>query len=156
MYCTRLVLSIAAIVFGASTLSACGSSSRPTSASAITTVPNTSVPAATSSADLCNRFVETLLSAGREHWNDGQTEAAYRALAAAGRAADAHTTTMIGNVAETMSTSTATSMSLHVSNATAAVIARCKRLGHPVTQAQKDELRQLLLQAFSPSTTVAP
>jgi hypothetical protein len=101
--------------------------------------------------------VETLLRATREHWVDVQTEAAYRALAGAGREVDPHTADEIAAVANAMAAAAAsTSMSLGVSNATATVIARCKQLGHPITAAQRDELRRLLLQTFSPSTTAAP
>ena len=143
---------------GALVVTACGGSSgdgqkgTDTTVPASTTTPATMAPLA-SRAEFCHRFTDTVLRAAREHWNDAQAEAAYRALAGAGRGVDAQTANDVAELADAMAAASTTSMSLQVSNATSTVLARCKRLGYPLTAAQLTELRQLLIQTFQPSTT---
>ena len=134
---------------------ACGACASGGTASSSSTASSTT-PALTvaSPADLCHQYTETFLNSARDHVPDAVAIAEYDQLAQAGRRVDPVTASAIQQLADAMrAASTKTTMSYAVSSASGRVLTRCKRLGYPLTAAEVQELRNLLIQTFEPSTT---
>lgn len=94
-----------------------------------------------------------MLAVARERRSDADAEHQYRALAAGGRTIDAQTSNDIVSLADAFDAVNPGGYSARVSTATSTVLARCKALGYPLSNAQVLELRQLLISHFSAPTT---
>jgi hypothetical protein len=145
---TWTVVALLALISGA-----CSSSTRAQTPLASQAPTATAVPiVTTTAADLCHRFIGTFLTSARERWSGQKAAAQYGALAQGGTAADAEIASKVGALAGALATPT-TSLSAKVTDATTAALSTCKQRGYPMSPAQIQQLKGLLIQTFSTSTT---